>query len=345
MSSNKSSTFLRSIKPPKKNNSYAHSSPQQATGYSGKVLDKFNTQKISISVIGAGNVGSAIAYALTIKNVASEINIIDVNQEKQEGEVMDISDGIAFVETGVVKNGSFKDAKNSDIIVVTAGSRQKPGDTRLDLAMENKKIMKSIFQKIGRLKPTSIVIIVSNPVDVLTHYVQKITNLPAGQVLGSGTTLDTSRLRTMLSLKFKVSAQNIHGYVLGEHGNSSFVAWSTVTIGGIPIKEVKGFTQEYAKHTEIEVRKQAYEIIEKKGSTYYGIGLSVANIIKAILFDQSLVLPVSARLDNWNGVSNVCLGTLAIVGRNGVEGLWPLKLNTEEKKKLKKSADLVKSYL
>ena len=229
--------------------------------------------------------------------------------------------------------------RREDVIIVEGIVRKRPQ------GMENKKIMKSIFQKIGRLKPTSIVIIVSNPVDVLTHYVQKITNLPAGQVLGSGTTLDTSRLRTMLSLKFKVSAQNIHGYVLGEHGNSSFVAWSTVTIGGIPIKEVKGFTQEYAKHTEIEVRKQAYEIIEKKGSTYYGIGLSVANIIKAILFDQSLVLPVSARLDNWNGVSNVCLGTLAIVGRNGVKGLWPLKLNTEEKKKLKKSADLVKSYL
>lgn len=307
--------------------------------------NKFSSQKISISVIGAGNVGSSIAYALTIKNVASEISMIDIDAQKRAGEVMDISDAIGFVETGVVRNGSFKDAKSSDIIIVTAGARQKPGDTRLDLAGQNKKIMKSIFKKIGRLKPTTIVIVVSNPVDVLTTYIQKITNLPSGQVLGSGTTLDTSRLRTMLAHKFKVSAHNIHGYVLGEHGNSSFVAWSTVTIGGIPIKDIKGFDKEFAVKTEVEVRKQAYEIIERKGSTYYGIGLTVANIVKAILFDQNLILPVSARLKNWNGVSDVCLGTLAIVGRKGVSGLWPVELNKSEKAKLKKSADLIKSYL
>ncbi|MDP2692564.1 MAG: L-lactate dehydrogenase [bacterium] len=307
--------------------------------------NKFNTQKISISIIGAGNVGSAIAYALTIKNVASEINIIDVDEEKQEGEVMDISDGIAYVETGVVKNGTFHNARNSDVIVVTAGAKQKSGETRLDLAKQNKIIMKSIFKSIGKLKSTAIVIIVSNPVDVLTHYVQKITNLPKNQVLGSGTTLDTSRLRTMLSHKFNVSAQNIHGYVLGEHGNSSFVAWSTVSIGGIPINKMKGFNKQFADQIEIEVREQAYEIIEKKGSTYYGIGLSVANIVKAILFDQKLILPVSALLTNWNGISNVCVGSLAIVGRQGVEGLWPVELNSREKKMLKKSTDLVKSFL
>ena len=309
------------------------------------VNNNFHTQKISISIIGAGHVGSAIAYALTIKNVASEINIIDIDEERREGEVMDISDGIAYVETGVVKNGTFKDARNSDIVVVTAGAKQKPGETRLDLAIQNKKIMKSIFKKIGTLKPTTIVVVVSNPVDVLTYYIQKITNLPKNQVLGSGTTLDTSRLRTILSHKFGVSAQNIHGYVLGEHGNSSFIAWSTVSIGGIPINKIKGFTKQYANQLETEVKKQAYEIIERKGSTYYGIGLSVANIIKAILFDQNLILPVSTKLTNWNGVSNVCIGSLAIVGREGVKGLWPIELNATEKNKLKKSDDLIKSYL
>lgn len=307
--------------------------------------NNFDTQKVTVSVIGTGNVGSAIAYALTIKNVASEINLIDIDEEKRAGEVMDISDGMTYVETSVVKNSSFKNAVNSDVIVITAGAKQKPGQTRMDLAEQNKKIMKSICKSIGKLKPTTIVVVVSNPVDVLTQYVQKLTRLPASQIIGSGTTLDTSRLKTILSHKFGVSAQNIHGYVLGEHGNSSFVAWSTVAIGGVPITRLKGFNKTLADKLETEVREQAYEIIERKGATYYGIGLSVANIVKAILFDQNLILPVSSKLKNWNGVNDICVSAPAVIGRCGVKSLWPIELNSEEKKELKKSADIVKEHL
>ncbi len=308
-------------------------------------MAKQNFSNEKICIIGAGNVGSAIAYALTIKNIASEISLVDMNKTKSQGEVMDIADGMAFVETGHVISSNFKDAKKSDIIIVTAGVRQKPGDTRLDLAVGNKKIMDSIFQKIGRLSQKTIIIVVSNPVDILTYHIQKITNLPPSQIIGSGTTLDTSRLRTMLSKLFNVSSQNIHGYVLGEHGDSSFVAWNSVMIGGTPIKHIKGFTKELADKIEKNVSAEAYEIIEKKGSTFYGIGLTVANIVKAILFDQHLILPVSTLINNWNGVSDVCLGSPAIIGRNGVEGHWPLQLSAQEKKKLQKSAEVIKKYL
>jgi len=305
----------------------------------------FSNQKIIISIVGAGNVGSAIAYALTIKNIAAEINIVDIDKERTAGQVLDIADGMSFVETGHVISSTFQNAKNSDIIIITAGAKQNPGDTRLDLVGRNKKIMKDIFTKIGKLKSNSIVLIVSNPVDVLTHYVQKITNLPPSQIIGSGTLLDTSRLKTKLSEYFKVSAQNIHAYVFGEHGDSEFIAWSSATIGGVPIKKMPGFNNKVAKKIEEFIRKEAYTIIEKKGSTYYGIGLSVANIVKAILYDQHLIIPISSRLNNWNGVSNVCLGALAIIGRKGVEGHWPLKLSPEEKKKLQHSAKVIKKYL
>lgn len=307
------------------------------------MLKKFPSQKVAI--IGAGNVGSAVAYALTIKNVASEINLIDIDVKKQKGEIMDISDGLSFVETGRVAGSRFKDAKNADIIVITAGARQKPKETRLDLVEKNKKIMSSIFKSIGKLKSTTIVIIVSNPVDVLTYYVQKIVNLPASQVIGSGTMLDSARLRKKLSDHFKVSAQNIHGYVLGEHGDSSFAAWSTTTVGGTPVTKTKKFNKTFARKIEDKVRKEAYEIINRKGSTYYGIGLVVSNIVEAIFYNQHLILPISARLTNWNGISNICLGAPAIIGRKGVESHWPLKLSPEEKKKLKKSANIIKKYL
>jgi L-lactate dehydrogenase len=298
-----------------------------------------------ITIVGAGNVGSAIAYALTIRNVASEINLIDLNAEKSLGEVMDIADGLSFVETGHVRGSSFEAARDADILIVTAGARQQPGQTRLDLTKVNKDIIKSIFKKIGKLKPSAIVIMVSNPVDVLTYYAQEILKIPNSQIIGTGTTLDTSRLRTKLAKHFNISPQNVHGYVLGEHGDSEFVAWDSLTIGGTPIKKIKGFTAEVAKKMEHDVRREAYHIIAAKGSTYYGIGLTVANIVKAILYDQHLVLPVSSRVTNWNGVSNVCLGSLTIVGRKGAEGHWPLDLSTNEKKKLQKSAEIIKSYL
>ncbi len=303
------------------------------------------TKGQKIAIIGAGNVGSSAAYALIIKNIVSEINIIDLNEEKSKGEVMDIADGLSFVETGNIIGADFKDARDADIIIITAGQRQQPGDTRLNLVDKNKKVIESIFKKIGKIKKDAIIIVVSNPVDVLAYHAQKITGLPPAQVIGSGTALDTSRLRTKLAKEFNVSTKNIHGYIFGEHGDSEFIAWSSITVGGIPIKEIKGFNDKVAKKIEKEINRKAYEIIGLKGSTYYGIGLTVANIVEAIIYDQHLVLPVSSMVKNWNGVSDLYIGSLAIIGRNGVAGHWPLKLNSEEKKKLKKSAKIIKKYL
>lgn len=297
-----------------------------------------------VAIIGAGAVGSTAAYATAIKNIASEIVLIDINDKKEHGEVMDIIDGIDFFETGTIKDGDFKDARDADVVVITAGVPQKPDETRLDLVNKNKKILTSIFKQVGKLKKTTIVLIVANPVDILTHLAQKITKLPKSQVFGSGTGLDTARLHTTLSKKFHVSSKSIDGYVMGEHGDSSFVAWSTVTIGGIPTNKLKLSAQE--KNTiEKQVREKAYKIINSKGATFYGIGLVISDILEAILYDQHKIMSVSTRLSDWNGISDVCMGVPAVIGRKGVEKIWPVVLPPNEKNKLVQSAKELKKYL
>ncbi len=298
-----------------------------------------------IAIIGAGNVGSAAAYAMDIKQVAAEIVLIDRNEKKEEGEVMDIADGLCFVETGCVKGSDFRDAASADIIVITAGARQKPGETRLDLVEKNKSIMTSIFKKVGKVNKNAKILVISNPVDVLTQHIQKITKLPANQVFGSGTCLDTARLHTALADKFQVSAQDVSGFVMGEHGDSEFVAWSTVSIGGVPITKVKGFNKRIANKIEKDVRKEAYEIINRKGATYYGIGLVIADIAEAILYNQQKILPVTSVLNKWNGLSGVALGVPSIVGADGIKDYWPIPLSKEEKKKLQASAKVIREYL
>ncbi|TAN34034.1 L-lactate dehydrogenase [Patescibacteria group bacterium] len=302
---------------------------------------KYPAQKIA--VIGAGAVGSTVAYTDMVKNLASEVLLIDLNEKKEKGEVMDIADGLSFVETGNVKGADFKDAADADIIVVTAGLAQKPGETRLDLVKKNRAVIKSIFKSIGKIKPSAIVIMISNPVDVLTHVAQKVSGLPRAQVFGTGTALDTARLRHALAVRLKVNAHSVSGFVLGEHGDSEFAAWSTVTIGGAPVTNfIK--TKELDKIAE-KVKNEAYEIINRKGATFYGIALTVADIIEAVLYDQNKILPLSVRLNGWNGVSGVCLGVPAVLGRKGIVKIWPLKLPSVEQKKFKKSAEAVKKYL
>lgn len=300
-----------------------------------------------IAIVGAGAVGSTVAYAATIKNIAAEILLIDINDQKEKGEVMDISDGMCFVGTGHVHGASLKDARDADIIVITAGkaqNKEKP-ESRLSLANANKSIIKSIFKQIGMIQSHAIVIIVSNPVDVLTYVAQEVCMLPQSQVFGTGTALDTARLRSNISGRLNVNAKDVHGFVLGEHGDSSFIAWSSVSVAGIPISKVKDFTPSKLKKTEQEVRSAAYEIISKKGATFYGIGLTIANILEAIVHDQKIVSPVSTRIDRWNGISNVCVGVPAVIGKKGIERIWPLVLNTKEKRALKKSANIIKKYI
>jgi len=298
-----------------------------------------------IAIIGAGNVGAAVAYALTLKNMVAEILLIDVNQEKETGEVMDIASGLCFVDTGSIKTGEFKEVQSADIIIVTAGAAQKPGDTRLDLLEKNKQITKSIFKSIGKLNHDAIIIMVSNPVDVLTYLVQEITGLPKNQIFGSGTSLDTARLRSHVARILGVSAQSVHGYVMGEHGDSEFVAWSALHVGGQSVKNIKQLNAATRNKVEKSVRSEAYEIIKRKGATFFGIATAVAEIIEAVLYDQHKILPVSTRVDRYNGVSNVCLGVPAVIGRRGVERVWPLHLPADEKKKFQASAKVLKTYI
>ncbi|MEI6581109.1 MAG: L-lactate dehydrogenase [bacterium] len=299
--------------------------------------------KQKIAVIGAGAVGSTIAYSLMVKNLASEIILIDVNKDKEKGEVLDISDALSFSEIGGVKAGDYKDAKEADILILTAGIAQKPGESRLDLVTKNKAIVSSVFKEIGELKSTAIILVVSNPVDVMTYLAQEISGLSKNQVFGTGTSLDSARLRSNLSKRFDIDSKQIDGFVLGEHGDSEFVAWSTVSVGGKPIREI--LKEEDMNKISDEVKNEVYEIIKEKGATFYGIAMVVTDIVEALIFDQNKILPVTCRLDNWNGVSGVCLGATAVVGSSGIIKPWLIELNDEEKAKFQESANKIKQYL
>jgi len=299
---------------------------------------------IKIAVIGAGSVGSTIAYTLVMKNLAAEVILVDINEAKEEGEVMDINDALSFVETGKIRGGSYQDAATADVIVITAGLPQKSGDqSRLELVNKNKEILKSIFDQIKPLNPEVKIVVVSNPVDIMTYYAQEFSGLPRNQVFGTGTSLDTSRLRTEIALALDINVQSVDGFVLGEHGESEFVAWSTVSVGGVLIKDKLGSDKldEIAK----KVRDDAKNIIDRKGSTFYGIAAVTTDIIESVLLDQNKVLPISSRIEDWNGVSGVCLGVPAVVGKEGVKSIWSLELNDEEKEKLKLSAEKIRGYL
>lgn len=300
------------------------------------MTDNFHSNQ-KIAVIGAGSVGSTLAYTLMIKNIASEIILIDVNELKEEGEVMDIDDAQFLTETGSIVRGDYKDAADADIIISTAGVAQKPGETRLELVKKNKEITKSIFDSIGKLNPKAIIIMIANPVDVLTKYVQDLTGLPKNQVFGTGTALDTARLRSEIGKTLKVAPKSVSGYVLGEHGDSGFIAWSTVSIGGEPADKL--LNKKDKEKIELAVRNAAYEIINRKGATFYGIAAITTDIVEAVAFDQHKIIPISSF------VGNICLGMPAVIGRRGIEKLWPLELTEEEKKKLSFSGEIIQTYL
>ncbi len=299
--------------------------------------------KNKIVVIGAGAVGSTIAYSLMIKNLTSDITLVDVNKEREQGEVMDISDALSFSETSTINAGDYDSVKDADIIILTAGAAQKDGESRLDLITKNKNIVNSIFKEIKEIKKSAIILVVSNPVDILTYLVQEIVDLPHNQVFGTGTALDSARLRSNLSKRFNIDSHQIEGFVLGEHGDSEFIAWSTVSIGGKPITEMLN-TEEMTKICD-EVKNEVYEIIKEKGATYYGIGMTVVDIVEALMLDQNKILPVTYRLNDYNGVSDICLGSTAVVGSSGIIRPWLIELNQEEKEKFQESAKKIKEYL
>ena len=293
-----------------------------------------------VAIIGAGNVGAHIASAAVNKNLAAEFLLVDQNEEFEKAQVLDLCDSLLFSHNSRVYSADFSDKKvqETDIFVITAGAKQKPGDTRLDLLDRNVAILKSIKKSLGTLKPSAIVVLVTNPVDILTTLAADIFELPSSQVFGSGTLLDTARLRWRLARKFDKNIANVHGYVLGEHGDSEFVAWLTV---GCADQISPKSREKIAKL----VREEAYKIIEGKGATYFGIGAAMAEIIAVILNNSEKVFPLSVLLNGEYGISGIALGVPAKLGEKGIEEIIELDLPKEELAKLQNSAKKLKEFI
>ena len=307
-----------------------------------------NIQKAA--VIGCGFVGSTIAYTLMQKGFFSEMVLLDANQPKAEGEAMDISHGLPFSHAMDIYAGSYEDIADAAVVIITAGANQKPGETRLDLVHKNAKIMKSIISEIKRVKCEGILLIVSNPVDILTQVALQESGLPKERVIGSGTVLDTARLKYLVSEKLKVDSRNVHAFIAGEHGDSELAVWSCANIYGISLDEfakMKGFTDFKKEKDQIyhAVRDSAYEIIERKGATYYGIGMAAAKIAEAIVRDSHTVAPVSVSLNGEYGMSGLCLSIPSMIGRGGAEQVLEINFNEEETEKLRQSAEELKNVL
>ena len=305
-----------------------------------------------ITVIGSGNVGSTIAYTLTIMGIASEIVMIDVNEEKSLGEALDIRQGVSFCNPVAVYAGSYADAVNSDIVVITSGMARKPGQSRLDLAQANVDIIKSIADKIVPVAPNATYVIVSNPVDVLTYVFLKHTGLPKERVIGSGTVLDTARLRSRISEYYSVNQKNVHAYVLGEHGDSSFVPWSIANISNVPVETFKDAIQTNDVYPEFVLndvedymRKSGARIIQRKGATFYAVSISVCHICKCLLSGIDTTLTVSTMLNGEYGIDDVCLSLLNVVGDKGAHAKIMLPLNDEELAALHNSAKVLKELI
>lgn len=299
-----------------------------------------------ISIIGTGNVGTTTAFVLLVEGLANELVLVSRSKEKAEGEKLDLEHGLPFLKHAkVYATSDYGDVKGSDIVVVTAGVKQKPGETRLDVANQNSKIIENIIPRVVKNAPNAIIIIVSNPVDVLTFKASKLAKLPSGSILGTGTMLDTARFRFHLSEFMKVNPRSIHTYILGEHGDSSFPVFSSATIGGQPLRSFPGYSEEKAQQAFKLAKTAAYKIINAKGATYYAIAVVTTKLIETILRDSRSVLPVSVPLNNYYGHNGVALSVPCIIGRKGVEEVLHTELSQDEQKKLRQSVMTLKKYL
>lgn len=306
-----------------------------------------------ITIIGTGSVGSTIAYSLTITGLASEIVMVDINGEKALGEALDIRQGTPFCNPTNIYAGSYADAENSDIVIITSGLARKPGQTRLDLAQANVDITKKIIPELVRHAPNAFYVIVSNPVDILTYTFHKFSDLPQEQIIGSGTILDTARLRSRISEYYSVNQKNVHAYVLGEHGDSSFIPWSLANISNVPIEDFAhslmnpdGIYPELNR-SEVEeyVRKSGARVIQRKGATFYAVSISVCHICKCLLSGIDTTMTVSTMLHGEYGIDDVCLSLLNVVGSKGAHSKVLLPLNDEEVKALHNSANTLKDII
>ncbi len=295
---------------------------------------------IKISIIGAGAVGSTIAYALMLKNIAAEILLVDIDEIRCRGEIFDLSDVLSFCDSSIIRHGTVQDIKNSDIIVLSAGKRQTIGLDRTALLKENKKIIESIIKKMQPIHNDAILLVVTNPVDALTYFAQKISNLPHKQVFGSGTFLDTQRIRNLISKKIGIAEQSIHAYILGEHGDTQFPVWSSAQVAGIPLADF-GLSKHELDDMAHDTKNKAYEIIACKGATYYGIATCVAALCRTITFDQKRVTPVSCYLEEHD----VYLSMPVVIGSQGIEKFLPIEMNINEQKDFNNSIKAVQALL
>lgn len=306
-----------------------------------------------VSIIGTGSVGSTIAYSLTLMGIAAEIVLIDINEEKARGEAMDIRQGTPFCGAVTIYAGSYSDAQGSDIVILTCGIARKPGQSRLELAQTNVDITKTIIPQITKYAPNAMYIIVSNPVDILTYTFHKLSGLPESHIIGSGTILDTARLRARLSEHYNISQSNVHAYVFGEHGDSSFIPWSVANISNVPITDcnnaivIPGMDTEPLDFEMVEnyVRKSGGRVIQRKGATFYAVSVSVCHICKCLLGGLDTTMTVSTMMHGEYGIEDVCLSTLNLVGHNGIRSKVHVPLTDEEIVKLRHSADTLKSVI
>ena len=303
-----------------------------------------------VAIIGCGFVGSSSAFALMQSGLFSEMVLIDVDHDRAEGEALDISHGLPFARPMNIYAGDYDDASDAAVTIITAGANQRPGETRLDLVKKNVAIFKTIIPEIAKRHYQGIVLIVSNPVDVLTYVTIKLSGLPLGRVLGSGTVLDTARFKYARGQHLGVDPRTVHARIVGEHGDSEIAVWSTANVGGVPINsfcELRGFYEheESMKRIAEGVKNSAYEIIDKKNATYYGIAMTVKRLCEAIVRDEKSVLPVSNLMEGDYGLDDVVLSMPAIIGRGGIEQKVPISLSEEEHRKLEESAAALRAVI
>lgn len=306
-----------------------------------------------ITILGAGNVGASIAYTLTIDGMASEIVLIDINEKKAKGEAADILQGTPFSAPVNIYAGKYEDAVNSDIVIVTVGMARKPGQTRIDLAQANVDIVKAVMPQITKFAPDAVYVVVSNPVDIITYAILKTTNLSETQVIGSGTMLDSARLRSRLAAHVGLNSKNVHAYVFGEHGDTSMIPWSLATIAGIEMNRYctdlcdkhNHCGKEELREIEEDVRTAGAKVIELKGATYYAIAMAVRRICECIIRDTDSVMTVSAMIHNQYGVNDVCFSLPFVVGAQGIKRSIVPPLTEVETQQLHKSADALKEVI
>lgn len=301
-------------------------------------------------VIGVGFVGATCAYTLAVSGLFSEVVLVDMNQQKAAGEAADINHGVAFAKPCVVRAGAYADLAECGLVIIAAGANQKPGETRIELLSRNRSILSSIIEQLTAVNTSAVLLVVSNPVDVLTCMAQQLSGFQTGRVIGSGTVLDTARLKYLVGQKLGVDSRNVHAFIIGEHGDSELAVWSSANISGVDLDDYCRITgmsdpSTMLQHIYESVRDAAYSIIESKGATYYGIGMAVRRIAEAIVRDEHSVLPVSSMIQGHYGVDGICLGLPSIVGRNGVEAVLDIPLSSEELEKLQSSAQKMKALI